>query len=307
MDYWLQLPQGGWSATRENVRLFALMAEELGFNGLWLGDHIVIPVDYQSQYPYGVQHPVGPDRPFLEAYTVLSYLAGMTDRVRLAVTVAIGPYRHPLLHAKVAATLDHLSCGRLEIGVGTGWLREEFDALGVDFEHRQQVTDEYLDAMQLLWTGQPVRFEGTRISFDTVQCLPAPTQQPHPPLWIGGSSRRAFDRMRRFDAGWLGPDMPVTDFVALLSGFRDSCAVLGRPAPRVSAKVWIEPPAARVPDSLSVSPTAPTNFELLALLEDSGTTDIRIDLSRLATADRAAATLALARALRKEKLLGHGG
>jgi alkanesulfonate monooxygenase SsuD/methylene tetrahydromethanopterin reductase-like flavin-dependent oxidoreductase (luciferase family) len=141
MRLWMQLPQGGWVASRENVRVYAMLAEELGFHGLWVGDHIVIPPGYESRYPYAATHPVPADRPFLEAYTTLAYVAGVTQRVRIAVTAAVTPYRHPLLHAKVAATLDHLSGGRLEIALGVGWLREEFDALGADFAHRGAVTD----------------------------------------------------------------------------------------------------------------------------------------------------------------------
>lgn len=300
MRYWLQLPQGGWVANRDNVRLYALLAEEIGFQGLWLGDHIVIPVDYTSQYPYAAQHPVPSDRPFLEAYTTLSYIAGMTERVRLAVTVAIAPYRHPLLHAKIVATLDHLSNGRLEVGVGTGWLEEEFLALGADYSRRGKVTNEYLDAMCKLWSGQPVAFNGETVKFKSVQCLPMPTQQPHPPLWIGGAGPRAIARIVRFNAGWLGPDLPLSQFLAHSQRLTQECAVRGRGPSRISAKLWVERPQDRSPDSLSFGSVAPTNFELLRQLESAGTTDVRIDLSRLPSGDRPQHILALARALRKE-------
>ncbi len=304
MRFWLQLPQGGWSAKRENIRLYALLAEELAFDGVWLGDHIVIPVDYASQYPYGALHPVPPDRPFLEAYTVLSYLAGLTERIRLAVTVVVAPYRHPLLHAKIGATLDHLSDGRLEIGLGTGWLREEFDALGIDFTQRHALTDEHLDVLKLLWTGEPVAYAGTVCSFDRVQCLPRPTQRPHPPLWIGGSGPKAFERMVRTGAGWLGPDLPVDDFLGKLDAFVATATAAGNPQPRVSAKLWVESHEDRQPNVLSMGPASPTNFELLDALEAGGTTDIRIDLARLATRERPRFVIDLARALRAEGRMG---
>lgn len=299
MRYWLQLPQGGWVANRENVRLYALLAEELGFHGVWLGDHIVIPVDYASQYPYGELHPVPADRPFLEAYTTLAYVAGMTRRVRLAITVAIAPYRHPLYHAKVAATLDVLSGGRLEIAVGTGWLKEEFDALGADYARRGRVTDEYLDVMHRLWTGEPVAFHGETVSFDTVQCLPRPSQRPHPPLWIGGAGARAFARMQRLNAGWLGPDLPVREYLNKLEQFTESCMQMDGSRPSVSAKVWLEPPQSRQDDSLSVGVTGKTNLALFERLARAGTTEIRIDLSRLPSRERPAHIHALSRALRQ--------
>lgn len=300
MRYWLQIPQGGWVAKRENVRLYALLAEELGLHGLWLGDHIVIPVNYSSQYPYAAKHPVPADRPFLEAYTTLSYLAGLTERVRLAVTVAIAPYRHPLLHAKTVATLDHLSNGRLEVGIGTGWLEEEFNALGADFRHRGKVTDEYVDVMRQLWTGEPVSYEGQTVKFDSVQCLPRPTQRPYPPLWIGGAGARAIDRIVRFEAGWLGPDLPLSEFLATSDKIMEACAAKGRKPHGISAKLWIERPEDRAPDSLSFGSGAPTNFELLKRLEDAGTTDVRLDLSRLPSSERSQHVLALARVLRRE-------
>jgi probable F420-dependent oxidoreductase len=303
MRYWLQLPQGGWVASRQNVRLYALLAEELGLHGVWVGDHIVIPIGYESQYPYGDVHPVPPDRPFLEAYTTLAYVAGMTSRIRLAVTVAIAPYRHPLLHAKTVATLDHLSDGRLEVAIGSGWLKEEFDALGADFAARGRTTDEYLDAMIQLWSGEPVTYQGETVSFAAVQCLPRPAQTPHPPLWIGGSGVRAFARMERLGAGWLGPDLPVDEFMRKLDDIKARCAAAHRPAPPVSAKLWIEASADRADDALSISSESPTNFALLDRLSEAGTTDIRLDLSRLPSAERPGHIHALVRALRKAGLL----
>lgn len=306
LKYWLQLPQGGWSASRENLRVYALLAEELGFHGVWLGDHVVIPEEYTSQYPYGDRHPVQPDRPFLEAYTTLSYIAGMTKRIRMNVTVCIVPYRHPLIHAKVAATLDYLSGGRLEIGIGTGWLREEFAALGADYENRQEVTDEYVEAMTALWSGEPVDFSGKYVSFAAVRCLPTPEQSPYPPLWVGGSSRDAFLRMERFHAGWLGPDLPVTRFLAKLKTMAEAFEAASAPFPGASAKVWVVPPDGVGDDALSISCLPAVNLELFDTLADAGTTDIRVDLSRLPTAERIHHTTAFVREMRRSGRFGDG-
>jgi probable F420-dependent oxidoreductase len=160
LSFWVQLPQAGGVASARNIRAFAGLAEELGYTGVWLGDHIALPDDYVSQYPYGDAHPVSSNRPFLEALTTLAYVAGLTHRVRLATAVLVAPYRHPLLQAKQIATLDALSGGRLEVGFGAGWLAEEFEALDVRFEDRQSLTDETIEVMKQLWTGETVNHEG---------------------------------------------------------------------------------------------------------------------------------------------------
>ena len=305
MRYWLQLPQGGWVASQRNVRLYALLAEELGFHGVWMGDHIVIPVDYESQYPYGELHPVPPDRPVLEAYTTLAYVAGLTRRIRLAVTVSVIPYRHPLLHAKVVATLDHLSAGRLEVGIGTGWLREEFQALGADYARRQRITDEHLEAMRQLWTGEPVSFQGETVSFPRVQCQPRPAQLPHPPLWIGGASSWALRRVKRYGAGWLAPELPGERFDAIVASLSQRCASAGQKPPGVSAKVWLEP-AVGAGGTFSLHPRESGSLAVLERLAAAGTTDVRIDLSRLPTRDRTGCIHHLARLLEKEGYLDVG-
>lgn len=303
MRFWLQLPQGGRGARRDTVEDAARTAEDHGYTGVWVGDHIVIPAGYTSQYPYAARHPVPPDRPFLEAYTTLAYVAGMTKRIRIAVTVAIAPYRHPLLHAKVAATLDELSGGRLEVGIGTGWLREEFEALDVPFTRRGRRTDEYLDAMIKLWTGEMVSFRAETISFDDVYCLPRPVQRPGPPLWIGGSGPRAQARIARSGAGWLGPDLPASEFLNQLGQTCRASKAAGHTTTRASAKLWVEAPHDREPDSLSISVGGDTNFGLVEQLAEMGTTDIRVDLSRLPGKERPAHAKALAEALAANGLL----
>lgn len=304
MRFWLQLPQGGWTASREHIRLYAETGEELGFDGAWLADHIVIPVGYKAKYPYGDLHPVPPDRPFLEAYTTLAYVAGRTERLRLAVAVAIGPYRHPVFHAKVVATLDYLSNGRLEVGVGTGWLREEFDVLGADYDRRQEVTDECLESMCSLWTGEATSVPGRTVASHTVQCLPRPVQDPHPPLWVGGSSEAAFKRMEHFGAGWLAPDLDAERFLDLMvrrRGYYET--VSNAKLPGVSAKLWVATETVGDPQSLTVSVAAGGGSALVERLQAAGVTDIRLDLSRVSIDERLGAVYKLARLLRKEGYL----
>lgn len=292
---WAQLPQAGGVASASNVRLYAAAAEELGFTGVWVGDHIVIPEGYTSQYPYGARHPVAADRPFLEAYTTLAYVAGRTERLRLAVTVAIAGYRHPVTQAKIVATLDELSGGRIEVALGSGWLREEFEALGADFATRHPVTDESIEVMRRLWSGEPVTYHSERLSLDRVRCLPVPVQRPHPPLWLGGSSTRAFDRIVNSGAGWLGPDLPSDEFTAMARKLRDRTA--GRGTVPVSAKLWVTEGSEIPAGTLALSTRNPRSLDLVDALTSVGVTDIRLDLSRLPARDRIGALTRLSRQL----------
>lgn len=296
MRWWVQLPQAGGVAGRKNVRLYAALAEELGFTGGWVGDHIVIPEDYTSQYPYGAAHPVAADRPFLEAYTTLSYVAGRTERLRLAVTVAIAPYRHPLTHAKIIATLDELSGGRVEVGLGAGWLREEFVALGADYAARNTLTDQALEVMRRLWTGEPVTSHDQGLDLEGVRCLPRPVQYPHPPLWLGGSSPRALERIVNTGAGWLGPDLPLDDFVATIHKLLHATAS-GVATPPVSAKLWLIEDNSPPSNSLTVSTANRRSLDLVDYLDAVGVTDIRLDLSQLPPRDRPGALTRLSRQL----------
>jgi probable F420-dependent oxidoreductase len=139
----------------------------------------------------------------MEQITLLSYIAGQTSKIRLVTSVLIVPHRNPLIAAKSLATLDLLSGGRLVVGVGVGWMREEFQALGLPpFEERGAVTDEYIRAFKVLWTEDDPHFQGKYISFDDISFLPKPVQKPHPPIWVGGESRPALRRTAELADGW---------------------------------------------------------------------------------------------------------
>ena len=218
MKYGLIMPGRGILATPENLGLIARKAEELGYDALLAGDHIVVPRKIASHYPYtergefpgalsSVQDAEFSEIPpgeYLEQLTVLSFLAGQTRTIRLVTSVLIVPHRNPLVAAKALATLDVLSQGRLVVGVGVGWMREEFEALGLPhFEKRGAVTDEYIRAFKELWTSDNPRFEGKYCRFDNVSFLPKPVQKPHPPIWVGGESRPALRRTAELADGWF--------------------------------------------------------------------------------------------------------
>ena len=203
MKYGFTLPGRGPLATPERLGALVKKAEELGYEYVLTGDHIVVPRKIASTYPYGGDWPGVPAGETMEQLTLLSFLAGQTSKIRLVTSVTIVPHRNPLVAAKALATLDVLSKGRLVVGVGVGWMREEFEALGLPpFEERGAVTDEYIRAYKELWTSDDPSFQGKYVSFDDISFLPKPVQKPHPPIWVGGESRPALRRTAELADGW---------------------------------------------------------------------------------------------------------
>ena len=205
MKYGFTLPGRGHLATPERLGIIARKGEEFGFDTLLTGDHILVPKNISSVYPYteGGEFPGSGSGESMEQITLLSYIAGQTSKIRLVTSVLIVPHRNPLIAAKSLATLDLLSEGRLVVGVGVGWMREEFQALGLPpFEERGAVTDEYIRAFKVLWTEDDPHFQGKYISFDDISFLPKPVQKPHPPIWVGGESRPALRRTAELADGW---------------------------------------------------------------------------------------------------------
>jgi len=205
MKYGFTMPGRGPLATPERLGIIARKGEEFGFDALLTGDHILVPKNISSPYPYteGGEFPGSSSGESMEQITLLSYIAGQTSKIRLVTSVLIVPHRNPLIAAKSLATLDVLSGGRLVVGVGVGWMREEFEALGLPpFEERGAVTDEYIRAFKVLWTEDDPHFEGKYISFDDITFLPKPVQKPHPPIWVGGESRPALRRTAELADGW---------------------------------------------------------------------------------------------------------
>ena len=205
MKYGFTLPGRGHLATPERLGIIARKGEEFGFDTLLTGDHILVPKNISSVYPYteGGEFPGSGSGESMEQITLLSYIAGQTSKIRLVTSVLIVPHRNPLIAAKSLATLDLLSGGRLVVGVGVGWMREEFQALGLPpFEERGAVTDEYIRAFKVLWTEDDPHFQGKYISFDDISFLPKPVQKPHPPIWDGGESRPALRRTAELADGW---------------------------------------------------------------------------------------------------------
>ena len=203
MRYGFYLPTRGGCATPEAIEVILERGEALGFHSVMIADHVVFPTAIDSKYPYTVSgvFPGGGDA--LEQLALMAFVAGRTRTLRLVTSVMILPYRNPVLTAKMLATIDVLSRGRVTVGVGVGWLREEFEALDApDFERRGRASDEYIRIFKTLWTQDPASFDGEFYRFEALRCLPQPVQKPHPPIWIGGHSAPALRRVARYGDGW---------------------------------------------------------------------------------------------------------
>ena len=200
------LPSRGQMASPDNMRRLAQRAEDLSFDHVWVSDHIVIPHEVDSFYPYAADGvaPFQRDNTYLEPLAALNFLAGCTTRVRLGTHVLILPYRNPVLTAKILATLDVLSGGRLILGAGVGWMEEEFQAMGLDtYAQRGEVTNEYIQIFKELWTSDTPEFHGRHYDISGVGFLPKPVQKPHPPIWIGGHTNPAIRRAATLGDGWM--------------------------------------------------------------------------------------------------------
>lgn len=199
-------PHLGFNSGPDALRDVAQAAESLGFASLWTSDHVIIPSDYDSAYPFSDDDKIalGGEQPYYELFSTMSFLAAVTDRVELGSATAIAPYRHPVLTAKIVSTLDQLSKGRVVLGLGTGWLKEEFDALGADFKRRGAQTDETIDFLRQAWKAeQPVSFKGEFVTVDDTWFVPGPYQQRELPLWIGGATRAALRRTAKYGTTWF--------------------------------------------------------------------------------------------------------
>lgn len=193
-------------AEPETITALAQFAETAGFGSIWLADHVVFPADIASKYPFSAdgKFPAPITDPLLEPIAAMGVLAGATKRVRIGTAVLIIPYRNPVLLARMLITIDQFSGGRVILGAGVGWLKEEFEALDTaDFALRGKVTDEYLEIFKALSAGGEVSYQGETYRFKKVHSVPGSIQRPHPPILIGGVSNPALRRVVKHGSGWL--------------------------------------------------------------------------------------------------------
>ena len=192
MKFGVWIPTCRHLATVENIRHSAVRAEQLGYDSVWVSDHVVVPQANIVNFGETIFDPL----------VTLGVLAGATSRVQLGTTVLIVPYRNAVVIAKMVSSLDALSGGRVVLGVGAGWVAAESAMLGVPFAERGPMTDEHLEAMRELWTSPAPSFAGKYTQFSDLMFEPKPVQKPHPPIWVGGHSRAALRRTAQFGAAW---------------------------------------------------------------------------------------------------------
>ena len=238
-----QINTGAYSYPATMVRI-AQAAESAGFDSVWASEHVVLP-DVQGQQSY-----MAPEHRILNPVAALTHIAAHTSTIRLGTGVIVLPQHHPLVLAKEIASLDVLSGGRMIFGVGVGWARPEFRALGVPFEDRGQRMDEYLAAMRAIWSQEKPAYYGQFVSFDNIQAYPRPLQRPYPPIVVGGRSPAAFRRAVEVAHGWYGFSLDLEETAHALADLRQAARRYSRPGFLGELEISVAP---RIPVDLAVA------------------------------------------------------
>lgn len=240
MQFGVTIPNNWGIADPQRVLAFGPVAEELGFDSIWVMDHLLNNGYIRERLE---------DRPYYHPMATLSYLAATTRRVRLGTSVLVLPYHNPVELAKYAATLDQMSGGRLTLGVGAGGMVEEFEALGVPFRQRGALTNEAITIMQELWTKQDPHYEGRHWRLSGFKFAPKPVQHPHIPLWIGGASPGALRRAATLGNGWHPSGVSPEEFQRGRAEIRQQAIAAGRDPDALAMSLRVEVEAHGGPSS----------------------------------------------------------
>ena len=247
MQFGFSAPFRGPLATPANLRTIAERAEALGYGVLSVSDHLIVPAKVAPNYPYSdsgeFAWTADGTTDCMEQFTLLAWLAAVTSRIRLLTSVIVVPHRNPIFMAKSLATTDVLSEGRVTVGIGAGWMREEFEALNLpSFDARGRVTDEYVAVMKLLWSEPQASYDGEFFRFADVSADPKPEQRPYPPIWVGGESLPALRRTVALADGWYpfgtNPKFPMATVDAFVAR-RDRLFRLAEEAGRDPASIGL--------------------------------------------------------------------
>jgi probable F420-dependent oxidoreductase len=221
----------------------AQKAEQVGVESVWTFEHVIVPLDYESRYPYNPSGKMNipPETNFVDPLLALALIAANTEELRLGTGVNILSQASPLYVAKQAASLDLISNGRFMLGVGIGWLREEFDAVGVPFERRGARFDDYLEGMRKVWSGDVVEHQSDFVSWSGFKSYPLPVQKPFP-VHIGGSKGKVFERIARFGDGWFAPAAGIDQLAELMKPLEQACAAVDRDVSGIEiSSMWVPP------------------------------------------------------------------
>lgn len=247
---------GSGTADPGLLRRAARAAEAAGLDSIWTGELVLLPD------PRTPDSPEPPDAPYLDPFAALSFMAAATSRIRLGAGVAIAPFRHPADLAKLAASADVLSGGRLELGIGAGYLRAQFEALGIEYSERGSRTDEAIDAVRALWTQERPRHAGRHYRFERVNAHPRPARAGGPPIIVGGHSRAALRRAIARGNGWYGWKVPVGRMAEVREEMDGIAARTERPAALGGLRIVVTPP--ELPSPAEVEAYAAAGVDALA-------------------------------------------
>ena len=236
-----QMPFSDFTAPSYILEAGAVI-EDVGFDSLWVPEHVVFFDAYESKYPYSKDGRLpGEPRSLLDPFSALTFLAAVTNSIKLCTGVCLVPQRNPIYCAKQVADIDYLSNGRFEFGIGIGWLKEEFEALGVPWQGRADRLLECIGVMQTLWQDEKSHFDGEFFQFDGVFQNPKPIQKPHPPLIFGGESDAALNRVATIGQGWYGFNLTPEKFDTALKKLDTLLEANGRTRDDIS--IYLTPAA----------------------------------------------------------------
>ncbi|WP_105969981.1 TIGR03619 family F420-dependent LLM class oxidoreductase [Streptomyces geranii] len=282
----LAVPQYGTFATPEAIVEVARGADSLGFDSLWAADRILAPHEPSDPYPGGDGTMPEEYRTFLDPLTVLTLAAAVTTRVRLGTSTLNALWHAPVLLARTLTSLDVVSHGRLDVGLGLGWLRDEYRAAGVPWERRGARLEEWLDAAETIWAGETVRHDGERWTIPPSVIRPKPVQRPRPPVLLGGFSPSTLERVGRRADGWLAAGLPLPALAAMWNTVRIAAEAAGRDADALRMVLRVNPrltqdktPPELVPNAGTIDQVA----DYLLATADAGAGEVLIDLQQTTT------------------------
>jgi probable F420-dependent oxidoreductase len=287
----VSLPNVGLDHGKEMILPVAEAAERLGFDSVFAAHHVVLPYERESEYPYkrsGTEIAMSPGMQWLDPLVVLSMVAGATDRIGLGTSVLVLPYRNPVNLAAEVAALDVLSGGRFVLGVGAGWMREEFATLGLDPAERGARTDEYIQVLRTLWRDDPASFHGRFVDFDGTVLATRPQTDGGPPVWVGGNTDAGLRRALRHGDGWHGFEVYPEEIADLRGRLDRLGAEVGRDPGEVDLSVarGLIPPGREeesfIPERRMLGGSAEAIVEELSAYAEQGVDHVLIQVSLLA-------------------------